>query len=109
MLDDLYSELRVNGTRSQKTFLDQYATSRIQARSLGENLGELLEALPTDPDNNNGAIDQVVAAVALARLGVSPVITINIPFGRDNHQDTTLEVESQETQRIRWDSFGPRL
>lgn len=98
VLDDLYVSLRVNGTRSQKNFLDQYAISRVQARSLGENLGELLEALPADEDNQNGPIDQVIAAVALARLGIAPVITINIPFGRDNHQDTTLEVESLETQ-----------
>lgn len=97
-LDDLYAGLRVHGTRSQRKFLDQYAISRVQARSLGESLFTLLEALPINAEESNGLLDQVVAAVALASLRVSPVITINIPFGRDNHQDSTLEVEAEQTR-----------
>ena len=98
VLDGLYADLRVSGTRTQRRFLDQYALSREQARALGENLGTLLEALPTHPDEANGAVDQAVAAVALARLKIAPVITINIPFGRDNHQDSTLTVEAEQTR-----------
>jgi len=98
VLDGLYSDLRVSGTRTQRRFLDQYALSREQARSLGENLGGLLEALPTNADESNGPLDQVVAAVALAKLKIAPVITINIPFGRDNHQDSTLAVEAEQTR-----------
>ena len=91
----------MSGTRAQRSFLDQYALSRSQARALGDSLGALLEALPADPDPEgiDGAIDQVIAAVALARLKVTPVITINIPFGSDNHQDSTLEVEAEETTK----------
>ncbi len=96
-LDDLYDELRANGTRSQRRFLDQYALSKSQARALGENLGTLLESLPVDAEATDGPLDQVVTAVALARLKVAPVITINIPFGQDNHQDSTLEVEAEQT------------
>ena len=96
-LDDLYNELRVSGTRSQLRFLDQYALSKSQARALGENLGGLLQSLPVDEENADGALDQVVTAVALAQLKVAPVITINIPFGQDNHQDATLEVEAEQT------------
>ena len=28
---------------------------------------------------------------------VTPVVVINIPFGRDNHQDATLEQERDQT------------
>ena len=41
----------------------------------------------------------MIAACALAHLRVSPVIVIQIPFGRDNHQDSTLEIEDAETRR----------
>ena len=97
-LDALHADLRANGTRSQRKFLDQYALSKTQARALGENLGSILDALPTDPDNPDNALDQVIAAVALAQLKVAPVITVNIPFGKDNHQDSTLEIEAEQTQ-----------
>ena len=100
-LDELYTDLKVSGTRAQRSFLDQYALSRTQARALGDSLGALLEALPADPDPEaiDGAMDQVIAAVALARLKVTPVVTIKIPFGSDNHQDSTLEVEAEETTK----------
>ncbi len=98
-LDGLYADLKVSGTRSQRAFLDQYALSRTQARALGDSLGGLLEALPADPELTDGAMDQVIAAVALARLKVTPVVTVNIPFGSDNHQDSTLEVEAEETTK----------
>jgi hypothetical protein len=100
-LDGLYADLKTSGTRSQRAFLDQYALSRTQARALGDSLGGLLEALPADPDPEaiDGALDQVIAAVALARLKVTPVVTVNIPFGMDNHQDGTLEIEAEQTTR----------
>ena len=68
VLDDLYAELKVSGTRSQRAFLDQYALSRTQARALGDSLGALLEVLPANPDPDivDGPLDQVITAVALA-------------------------------------------
>jgi len=98
VLDALYAELRVNGNKPQRDLIDRYALSRGQARDLGDQLGGLLERLPTNPDEPNSALDQVIAAVALARLKISPVITINIPFGRDNHQDALLTDEETETR-----------
>ena len=96
-LNELYRGLRSGGTRAQRKFLDRYLLSRDQARSLGEELGELLSGLSTDPDLQDQAGDQVKAAVALAQLRISPVITLKIPFGGDNHQDSDLSVEADQT------------
>ena len=97
-LNDLYASLQSQGTRAQKKFIDRYLLSRDQARSLGEELGALLERLSTDENEMNGAGDQIIAAVALARLRIAPVITIKIPFGGDNHQDFDLSIEANETR-----------
>ena len=97
VLDTLYADMRVNGNQAQKAFIERYANSRSQARALGEQLGDLLNELPLDEDNPNSGDDQVIAAIALAQLQISPVITINIPFGRDNHQDSGLVLEQAET------------
>jgi len=92
-LDTIYAGLRESGTRSQKAFLERYAASRGQARALGENLGALLEGIPSD----DPVADQVRAAVALARLRVAPVISISLGFGGDNHNDAELTEEADQT------------
>jgi hypothetical protein len=97
VLDTLYADMKVNGNKAQREFVDRYANSRQQARELGERMGDLLNELPVDPDELNSAEDQIIAAVALAELRISPVITINIPFGGDNHQDTGLIREQEQT------------
>jgi hypothetical protein len=97
VLDALYADMKENGNQAQRQFIDRYALSRGQARDLGEQLGGLLDRLPTNEDDPNSPLDQVIAAVALARLNISPVITINIPFGGDNHQDAGLIQEEEET------------
>jgi hypothetical protein len=96
-LDELYGQLKVEGTRVQRKFLDRYLQSRDQSRTLGEELGTLLERLSDDPDLIDGPQDQVIAAVALTKLRIAPVITIKIPFGGDNHQDADLSIEAAET------------
>jgi len=96
-LDQVYGDLRTNGTRSQRDFLDQVATSRERARDLGESLGALLGDFDEDRDND-GPRDQIKVAVALAALRVAPAITINIPFGRDNHVDPAFGREIDETE-----------
>ena len=96
-LGALYGELRAQGTRAQRSFLDRYLLSRDEARSLGEQLGGLLEGLSTDDELQDGPGDQVIGAVALARLRVAPVVTIRLPFGGDNHQDADLTSEQAQT------------
>ena len=97
-LDDLYAGLRTDGRQIQRDFVDRYILSRDQARSMGEQLGSLLERLPINPDDPNGILDQVIAAVAVAKLRIAPVITIRVPFGGDNHQDEELTDEADQTR-----------
>lgn len=96
-LDSLYRDLRSEGTRAQRKFLDRFVTSRDQARSLGEELGSLLNGLSTDPDVQDQTEDQIIAAVALTKLRIAPVINITIPFGGDNHNDADLSFEALQT------------
>jgi hypothetical protein len=96
-IDALYAELSSAGSRVERQFLDRYALGREQVRKLGEDLAQLLARLPVDPTNRDSPVDQVIAAVALIKLKVAPVVTIHLPFGSDNHNDSDLTIEAQET------------
>jgi len=50
-----------------------------------------------DPANKDSPVDQVIASVALIKLKVAPVVTMHLPFGGDNHNDSDLSVEAQDT------------
>jgi hypothetical protein len=97
-IDAIYGDLRVNGSKIQRSFLDRYALGRDQVRKLGEDLAQLLARLPVDPGDRDSPLDQVIAAVALIKLKVAPVVTIHLPFGGDNHNDSDLAVEAADTQ-----------
>ena len=97
-IDGIYADLRQSGTKLQRDFLDRYALGRQQVRKLGEDLANLLTRLPVDPTDVDSPVDQVIAAVALIKLKVAPVVTIHLPFGGDNHGDTDLSVEAADTQ-----------
>jgi hypothetical protein len=84
-LDEIYGLLKERGTPAQLQYLDSLVLSRRQARSLGSDLVDMLGAIKSD-----GVDGQVVAAVALIKMNVSPVVTIRIPFGGDNHTDADL-------------------
>ena len=56
---------------------------------------DLLDQLATIKDNSPAS--QIVAAVALIQMKVTPVIAIHIPFGGDNHRDIGLATESAQT------------
>lgn len=96
-IDALYKDLRQNGTRVQRQFLDRYVLGREQVRKLGEDLASLLARLPVDPAERDSPADQIIAAVALIKLKVAPVITIHLPFSGDNHNDTDLTTEAEQT------------
>ena len=88
-LNDWY---RQNGNSAQRSFIDRYALSQQQARSVSESLLGSLAAI-----QDNSANSQVAAALILFRMNVSPVVSIHIPFGGDNHTDAALANESKET------------
>jgi hypothetical protein len=91
-LDRLNDWYRQNGNSAQRAFIDRYALSQQQARSVSESLLGSLAAI-----KDNSADSQVTAAVILFRMNVSPVVSIHIPFGGDNHTDTNLARETTET------------
>ena len=96
-VDALSAQLRTSGTKAQKRFLDRYVAGRSQARALGDCLGTLLDELPLVAGQADGARDQVLTAIALFKLNVTPAVTITIPYGGDNHRDPELTNEMNQT------------
>ena len=67
-------------------------TSQQQVRNINQGL---LDALSSIKDNS--AASQMLAAVTLIQMKVTPVISVHIPFGGDNHRDIGLQAESAQT------------
>ncbi|HEY6561774.1 MAG TPA: DUF1501 domain-containing protein [Polyangiaceae bacterium] len=90
-LDEIHGVLKREGTTEQRRYLDAAVKSRSDTRKLGDDAAELLSSITGDgPDN------QVVAAIGLIRLGVTPVVSVTLPFGSDNHTDEGLQTEAEE-------------
>jgi hypothetical protein len=87
-LDQLHELAKQDSTKVQEKFLDALARSRQQTRELAETLAETLSAI-----NGDGVADQARAAAALISANVSPVITVRLAFGGDNHSDSGLSAE----------------
>jgi Protein of unknown function (DUF1501) len=84
-LDTLNALFKQGGTPEQKTFLDAMAASQTQVRQLAESLSTTLAAIVDDT-----VAGQALAAAALISAKVTPVVTLHIPFGGDNHTDAGL-------------------
>lgn len=93
-LDQLHASLREQGTEAERRFLDRYALGRSQAQQMGTELGDLLSAITPGDD---GPVAQAIAAVAMIKLGVAPVILLHFGFGGDNHKDADLLEEEAQT------------
>lgn len=91
-LDEVYRDVKTSGTPAQRKFLDSHAQSQAEAAAMGDSLG----ALVTDV-NANDATGQAQMAVALIQLNITPLVTMGIPFGGDNHQDNNLVEEVTES------------
>jgi hypothetical protein len=81
-LNDVFKE---GGTKEQLQFLDAMATSQAQVRQLAESLSTTLNAIA-----DNTVAGQALAAAALIAAKVTPVVTLHVPFGADNHEDASL-------------------
>ncbi len=77
---------------AQKAYIDSLVTSQTQVRNINQSL---LAALGSIKDNS--ANSQILAAVTLIQMKVTPVIAIHIPFGGDNHRDVGLAAETTQT------------
>ena len=91
-VDEMYALYQQHGTENQRRMLDRFVVTRDEARSLSL---DLVGRLATIDGNNEG--DQVLAASVLAAMNVSPVITLRIDFGGDNHNDREFVRETQQT------------
>lgn len=84
-LDQLNALFKADGTPEQRSFLDDMAASQRQVRELAASLSTTLNAI-----TSNGVAGQALAAAALFAAKVTPVATLHIPFGADNHTDPGL-------------------
>jgi len=84
-IDTIYRELKVSGTPAQKKFIDSHIISGSKARLLGDQLSSALEDV-----SSNSADDKMKTAAALLALNVTPAVTMDLPFGGDNHADSGL-------------------
>ncbi len=91
-LNQLYDLYKNEATPAQKRYMDSLVTTQAQLRNVNQGL---LSALASITDNSPAA--QVLAAITLIRMKVSPVVSIHVPFGGDNHSDAGLAVETAQT------------
>jgi hypothetical protein len=87
-LDQLNTLAKSDATGVQKQFLDALAASQSQVRQLAESLASTLTSI-----NGDDVKGQSLAAAALISAKVTPVVTMRIPFGGDNHSDGNLQTE----------------
>ncbi len=90
-LDQLNQLAKSDASDVQKQFLDALATSQTQVRMLADQLATTLNAITSDDVNG-----QALAAAALISANVTPVVTMRIPFGGDNHTDQDLQNEADQ-------------
>jgi uncharacterized protein DUF1501 len=91
-LAKLHDLAKTSASTVQKQFLDSLATSRTQVRQLADALATTLNAITADDVRG-----QALAAAALISANVTPVVTMHIGFGGDNHTDTDLAAEATQT------------
>jgi hypothetical protein len=87
-LNQLNDLAKSDATGVQKKFLDALSRTQEQVRSLKDSLASLLGGI--DGDDVQG---QALAAAALIAANVTPVVTVKINFGGDNHSDSGLAAE----------------
>ena len=76
---------------AQKAFLDAMALTQTQVRALASQLMTTLSGITSD-----NAAGQAKAAAALIAANVTPVVTIRLAFGGDNHSDASLQAEADQ-------------
>jgi hypothetical protein len=90
-LDKLNALAKQDATNVQKQFLDALAASQTQVRQLADTLASTLSSISADDVKG-----QALAAAALFSANVTPVVSMHIPFGGDNHSDQNLQAEADQ-------------
>jgi hypothetical protein len=91
-LNQLYDLYKNTASLEQKAYIDSLVTSQQQVRNINQTLLNQLSAI-----KDNSASSQVLAALSLIQMNVTPVVAIHIPFGGDNHRDVGLADETAQT------------
>ncbi|MDB4946715.1 MAG: hypothetical protein JWP97_6249 [Labilithrix sp.] len=91
-LDRLNALFKTSGTNVQRAYLDRMAKSQTEARNISQNLLDALSSITADDTAN-----QMIAAGVLIQMNVSPVISVHVSFGGDNHNDADLAGEAAST------------
>lgn len=87
--NETVDELHAGGNAAQRAYMDNLAQSRTDAHALGATLAGDLAKI-----TDNGVGSQLLAAAAMLRMNVTPVIAVNVDFGGDNHSDPDLSGEA---------------
>jgi hypothetical protein len=90
-LNQLNDLAKSDATGCQAAFLDALAASQTQIRKVALDLQTVLSNITADDVKG-----QAYAAVALFLANVTPVVTMHIPFGGDNHTDQNLQNEADQ-------------
>jgi hypothetical protein len=91
-LNQLYDIYKNSTDTAGRAYIDSLVTSQQQLRSISQSLLNQLASI-----KDNTADSQVLAAVTLIQMKVTPVVVIHIPFGGDNHLDVALQAETTQT------------
>ena len=91
-LNSLYDLYKNDATPAQQAYIDSLVKSQREVRDLDQNL---LDSLASITDNSPAS--QMLAAVTLIQMKVTPVISVHIPFGGDNHRDVGLADETSQS------------
>lgn len=91
-LNQLYDLYKTTANTAQRRYIDSLVTSQQQVRNINQSLLNTLLSI-----KDNSAASQILAAITLIQMKVTPVIAIHIPFGGDNHRDIGLAGETTQT------------
>jgi hypothetical protein len=91
-MNDLYALYRTSATPAGRAYVDSLVTSQSQVRGIEQALLDQLASI-----KDNSVASQMVAAVTLIQMKVSPVVVVHVPFGGDNHRDIGLATETTQT------------
>jgi hypothetical protein len=91
-LNQLYDLYKNGATPAGRAYIDSLVTSQAQVRAIRQ---DLLDQLASIKDNSVNS--QIVAAITLIQMKVTPVVAVHIPFGGDNHRDVGLKNETAQT------------
>jgi hypothetical protein len=91
-LNQLYDVYKNSATPAQRAYIDSLVVSQEQVRGIRQDLLNQLASI-----KDNFVPSQILAAITLIQMKVTPVITIHIPFSGDNHRDNALATETAQT------------